>query len=431
MKKSPSFHSLTLMVLALVLLMSISLPQTVRAQGIVQGNSLPAGAMIAGDGFFSGVVVTIDGNVDGDVFAIGSEININGEVSGSLVTIGKKVTINGAVGGTVYGAAVEFDLAPDANLARNLYLAGLSVNTQAGSQVMRDLYTAALGAQMDGSVDGDVKAIIGPAEFFYLFMDWFNQSTRSSLGTSTLNLKGEGSHDWAITGGAGRLAGPAGLNPISGTWERAINQQAGGIDWKALGNWFLERGRQWLILFLLGAFTFWRMPRLIPGSAQYLRSKPLPSTGWGLLGLVISVNLAGVIILLIVLIVVIGLFLGTITLWELAWSFMALAGFSLGLASTVFALFVMYVCKAIVAYFAGQAVLKRIFPNTAHHDLISLIIGLTIYVFLAAIPLLGWVISLLVTALGIGAAWLFYRNSRGQQSQVEIGSAGDTESLPA
>ena len=75
MKKSLSFHSLTLMVLALVLLMSISLPQTVRAQGIVQGNSLPAGAMIAGDGFFSGVVVTIDGNVDGDVFAIGSEIN--------------------------------------------------------------------------------------------------------------------------------------------------------------------------------------------------------------------------------------------------------------------------------------------------------------------------------------------------------------------
>jgi hypothetical protein len=35
-----------------------------------------------------------------------------------------------------------------------------------------------------------------------------------------------------------------------------------------------------------------------------------------------------------------------------------------------------------------------------------------IYVFLRAIPILGWVISVLVTAWGIGGAWLAWRERR-------------------
>jgi cytoskeletal protein CcmA (bactofilin family) len=421
------------MVLALVILVSISLPKSARAQGILRGDGLPAGTTITGDGFFYGTTVTIDGDVDGDVFAIGSEIEINGEVSGSLVAIGRKVTINGEVGGTVYAAAVEFILAPEANLARNLYIAGVSMNTQAGSQVKRDLFAAALGAQMEGSLDGDVKAIIGPAEFFYLLMDWIDQSNWLSLDYPTsLVLDNQGRPFSSSLTGAGRIsASTVRFKPDWRALESASLQEPAGIDWPVVGNWLLERLREWLILFVVGLLVLWLIPRLIPGSADLLGSKPWPSTGWGLLGLVISFNLVGVIVLLVVIIVAFGLFLGTLTLWRLAWSFMAVSGFSLGLVSTIFALFVSYVSKAIVAYFGGRAILGRIAPSAAQYRVLSLTIGLVIFVFLAAIPILGWVINVLVTGLGIGAAWLFYRSTRLRTRQIGPESPEAAESIPA
>jgi len=413
MNKKQRFHILIPMVLALVTIVSVSIPQTARAQGIVRGDTLPAGTTVAGDGFFYGATVIIDGDVDGDVIAMGNEIEINGKVSGSLVTIGKKVTINNEVGGTVYATAVEFDLAPEANLARNLYVAGVSMSTQAGSQVKRDLYAAALGAQMEGSLDGDIKAIIGPAEFFYLLMDWIDKSNWLSLdypASTVLDNQGRPFQN-SLTSAGRTTASMVRIMPGWGALESISLQQPASIDWPVVGDWFLERLREWLILFLVGLLVLWLIPRLIPSSADLLRSKLWRSTGWGFLGLVISFNLVGVIVLLVVIIVAIGLFLGTLTMWELAWSFMAITGFSLGLVSTIFALFVLYVSKTVVAYFGGRMILGRVAPSAVQHNVLSLLIGSVIYIFLVAIPILGWVIDVLVTALGIGSAWLFYRSS--------------------
>ena len=298
-----------------------------------------------------GTTVAIEGNVDGDVFVVGGEIVVNGKVSGSLVAMGQKVTINGEVGGTLYSAALEFELAPEANLNRNLYFAGESMNTHTASLVNRDLYAATLGAQTAGSVNGEVKAIIGPAEFLFLIMDWIDQSNllTSNSPATTLMFKSNNRAFQSTPGASVASAGLMNLKPILAAFESNPFQQAGGIDWVTIGNWFLECVREWLILFIFGILSLWLMPRLLPASAQLLRSKPLPATGWGLLGVVISFNMIGVVILLMVIIVTIGMFLGVVTLWNLAWTFMAIGGFSLGLAATIFSLFVIYVSKAIVA----------------------------------------------------------------------------------
>lgn len=436
MKISQRFKFHFPMISALVLVMIVfSAPQAVQAQGIGRGDSLPAGMIVQGDGFFYGATVTIDGDVDGDVFAMGNEIKINGKISGSLVAAGKKVVLNSDVGGTVYSTAIEFNLAPNANLNRNLYFAGASMNTQAGSLVNRDVFAATLGAQMAGSVSGDVKAIIGPAEFFYLIMERINRSVGrlSVINLSSTALESSNSLlPPGVAGGGMVFSALTSLKPtMLGAMENASLQQAASIDWSVVGNWFLERLRELVRLFVFGLLGLWLMPQLFPGSAQILRSKPLPSTGWGLLGLVISFNLLGVVVLLAVAIGAIGLFLGAATLWDLAWSFMAISGFSLGLASTIFALSVMYISKSLVAYFAGRMILERIIPAATHRNVFPLLTGVLIYVFLAAIPILGWVISLLVTALGIGAAWLFYRSNRVQPTQPESESLGVTESAPA
>jgi hypothetical protein len=79
---------------------------------------------------------------------------------------------------------------------------------------------------------------------------------------------------------------------------------------------------------------------------------------------------------------------------------------SLGLAFTVFLVCTTYLSKAIVAYLAGTLILKLIWRNADKYKVLPLLLGLTLYVFIAQIPLLGWVTGFLLTILGLGAMWL-------------------------
>jgi hypothetical protein len=270
-------------------------------------------------------------------------------------------------------------------------------------------------------VNGDIRAIVGPLEFVAAIMEKIDEAGLLSAAIQATSsqpdwlriLPVRASHTWLAS------TSLAGYDSVS-----AIRmQQTAGIDWSQVGDWLLVRLRALLTLFVFGAIGLWLFPKVISGSSDQLRAKPLPATGYGLLGLVIAVNLAGVVLLLAVIILAIGLFLGFATLWELAWTFMALGFFSLGLIATVFGLFALYISKAIVAYLAGAYILERWAPRAARYNVLSLLLGLTIYVLLVAIPILGWVIGVLVTAFGLGAAWLYYRASRPLSLQTTTGNA--------
>ncbi len=407
--------------LGIAILISIITPTRAAAQGIVQGDDLPKGTVITGDAAFYGNSVKVDGDVDGDVFAIASEIEINGKVSGSLVLFGNKVTVNNEVGGTLYVAAMQLDLAPKAMLSRNVYFGGLSLSTQEGSQIHRDLYTATLGAQMNGSVDGEIQAIIGPAEFFFLMMERIDPQNQLNLKPAAMTVAAISNQGTDKNEPKVMLAGFAPALSL----EAISLQQLEGLTWENVGDWLLERFQDWLVLLVFGLLGLWLMPKWVRGSVQSLISKPLPSAGWGLLGFVISLNLIGVVILCLIIIIVIGLFLGTIAFWELAWSFMAFGGFSLGVISTSFTFFVIYISKAIVAVWVGGKILDRIAPSNAGNYPLALITGLALYVLLAGVPILGWVIGILATVFGLGAVWLFYKNRRVQTRKLEAGITSD------
>ena len=92
-------------------------------------------------------------------------------------------------------------------------------------------------------------------------------------------------------------------------------------------------------------------------------------------------------------------------LWSVAFPFTALV-FSL------FLVFLNYGTKAITTYALTTYVFDRFMPGARRFRWLLLILGLVIYVFLQAITILGWVIGVVVTAWGIGAAWLAWRNRR-------------------
>jgi uncharacterized membrane protein len=64
-------------------------------------------------------------------------------------------------------------------------------------------------------------------------------------------------------------------------------------------------------------------------------------------------------------------------------------------------------------------ILRRLAPKANQYLILPLLLGLFLYVLLASIPYFGWVIAVLVNSIGLGAAWLAYRE-KGQNSTDEI-----------
>src|SRR3990172_3307892 len=126
-------------------------------------------------------------------------------------------------------------------------------------------------------------------------------------------------------------------------------------------------------------------------------------------------------------ILAVGLWLSSVQLSSLALAVWAVGFSSLALVFSLSALFVAYGTKVIFAYLVGLLILKRAFPRAAEQRLWPLLVGLALYVLLVSIPGLGWVIAVLVTAIGLGAAWLLYRE-RGEMtaSGVQTEIAGET-----
>jgi hypothetical protein len=185
---------------------------------------------------------------------------------------------------------------------------------------------------------------------------------------------------------------------------------------------------EYITLLIFGLIGIWLFSSFLKRSAEKLEAKPLQSTGIGLLGLVISVALIGVVILVFLLILMLGIGLGALSLWDLAWAVWGVGFSSLGLAFWLSLLFISYGTKVIVAFMVGTFILGRLAPNSVKYKILPLLLGLLIYVLLAWVPFFGWVIAVLVNAAGLGAAWFAFKD-RGQEEPSEVVAIeeGDTD----
>lgn len=382
--------------LQLVMMAVLSITQDVKAQSLVYGDYIPSGSVVESDILLAGTNVIIDGTVMGDVIAVGQYITINGTIEGSLVTAGQKITINGNVEGTVYGAAVTIVLGDSAYLQRNLYFAGISSVAKEGSIIGRDLFGLSFGATINGKINGASQAVLGPYEIFKWVVEQLNLGLNLPESLSPTSLL-------PVTArGAGRAL----------LLRSAV--QSAEIDFEEIllqiWLWCVPVLRQLVIIFVIGLLLLWLRRRMLTGSAEKIITRFWYTLGIGLLALVISFNLIGVALLLSALILVIGLGLGFLTFWPLALIWYGVAFSALGIATTIFIVFVAYGSKAIAAFLLGQFLISKILQKSNPHPIISLLLGIFIYVFLAAIPMFGWVFAIAATALGLGGTWLFLKS---------------------
>ena len=401
----------------------LSIVPPAKAQAIVFEDTIPAGQVLENDAILSGTDVTLAGEVVGDVLAVGTNITISGQVDGSLIAVGQHVNLASPISGTTIVVSLDLLLEPAAQLARNLYFVGLSLQTQEGSLIGRDLAALALGATLNGEIARDTRAVLGPLEVIRLLIGSISGDDPQTVSRAipAPAIAARPPVEQALQSG---FALP--LRPLLPGIAGGALQQA-QIDTARLQAWFLGVVRNLVTLLVFGLLGIWLFPRQLNQAAGLTHRRPWKATGIGLLALVIAFSLSLVAGLLFAMILAVGLWLSSVQLSSLALAVWAVGFSSLALVFSLSALFVAYGAKVIVAYLVGLLILERVFPRAAEQRWWPLLLGLALYVLLASIPGLGWVIAVLVTAIGLGAAWLLYRE-RGEMaaSGVQTEIAGET-----
>lgn len=391
--------------LVLVLLLAFLLPSPARADdGLVYGETVPAGAVVNHDVVLIGGNVSLLGTVNGNVFILGNQVVVDGVVNGSLVMIAQNAAIGGTVSGAVYAAAVTLDLPGTAALQRDLYAVTVSLTSQPASQVGRQLFALGLDAGLNGEIAGPLHTAIGPIQLYNGLM--------RLLGFNELTIELHFELPQKAPAPAPSLTPtptPQG-NAAPVRFRLHLQDPPPPFDWS---NWGLGLLRGWVVLFAFGLLMLWLTPRPLAAAGAPLRTGPWRTLGLGLIVLVVSLNLFLVGLLLAALVFALGLGLNALGLWQISLALWALAYAALTAALTGLALFIAYGVKALVSFHLAAWLFERFAPPKAFWmDVLALSLGTVVFALLRSIPYVGWAIGLLVTAAGMGAAWLAWRGRR-------------------
>jgi cytoskeletal protein CcmA (bactofilin family) len=385
----------------------LSAVTTAHAQGIVYGNSVPAGVTIQNDIVLLGDEVVIDGTVDGDVIALGNTVRVNGAVSGALVSAAQSVTINGKVGGSAYVASLVLSFGSAAQAARSVYFAGGQLDTAQGAAIARDINAIALGARLEGELGRNMRAAIGPVDLLRLAVQGIN----SLLGANRIQLPPLLAPTSGILDGAGlQLA----RSSISGLESMGIASSGQGlppsaaIDTERLLAWLLRFGLDCVTFVVLGLLVVLVAPGMLSRSAQRLRISPWASLAWG-----VTVFATGIVVLILALTVVLAL---SMLFWALSLGALGSLTFTIGLfsvllAAVLYVFLVLFCSKLAAAFFVGRLILGAISPRVADTRAWCMLLGVLVYLLLAAIPYFGWLVAVAATFFGLGAIWMSIRDT--------------------
>lgn len=420
---------------AFALLMALFAVTGAQAVEFIEDGRIAADETIDDDVFITGAEVVVDGTVNGDLFATGASVVINGTVRGSLFTGAQSVIVNGDVEGSFYGGATAGTLGSQANVGRNVFFGGFSFETDAGSQVGRDLLAAgyqillsgqvgrdvnvsAAAFELDGQVGGDVRVDVGSpdetAPSFFPFMsppgappmvpagirigedaeiggDLIYTSPVDQAGAIAVAPEGEVIY---------RTPEPTDLADVQAPRQQRIEAQIGG--------WILQRVRDWVTLMLLGALALWLLPAIFSSWVNRARQEPLPAAGWGLVTAILGYAL---LVMMGILMLMVVALLSVITLGGLASSVAGLGFSSLAVIFSLFSLIVSYISKLVASYLLGLLIMKVIAP-TSENRWWPLLIGVSLYVLIRAVPILGWLVAVIATILGLGAIFLVIRDAQ-------------------
>jgi hypothetical protein len=441
----------------LVFIIALGTIQPAKALVINEGGVIKEGEVVNDDVFLTGEnvvmdgevkgilfafgnTVTVNGSVDGDVICAGSNIVINGQVTGNVFCGGQALDFNGAVSGSLLGAGSSLNLGSNASIGRNAFLASFGLESQPGSKVTRDLYyggyqailsgevgkdlnASSAALELNGKIGGDVKADVESPSADAQPMRYFSwpgmpkkildPGLRVSKGAE---IGGKFTYISPVDQATAIAAAPAGgivyQTPVPAETKGKTGVTTPAAQVTPVMNvlkWLWARGQEFLTLLVLGALAIWLVPLLTKCVTEQAHAKPWQSLGYGFVTIVVGYMGA---IAAAVLIILVGIFFAIITLGGLSSTIFGVGLSGLGLIMAIFTLLVSYGSKLIVSYWVGKLLLQQIAPKANEKMIWPMLVGILLYVLVRSIPFLGWLIGLVVTLMGVGAMWLYFRSTR-------------------
>lgn len=418
-----------------LLTLSLAVPTALAFEGRTGDTITIAADEVIDDDLYVGAgKFVLDGTVKGDLIVAGGAIEINGTVEGDLWAVGRSIVINGTVGDDVrtsgYAVLVGDEVGDD------LIAAGFSLESESGSNVGGDLFFAGYQAllagnvvgnadlyggavEIAGDIEGDADVDVSgdqPAPGMPSEFPFFTTIPPIPSVPAGLTID-EGA---SIGGNLNYTADteseiPEGAVAGESTFTRYAPKVALGGEAEAAvpslvartGRWFVGQLRRLITLLLVGIALMATVPNWMRRLAGFVQTKPLPSLGWGIVAIAAFVMLMLVLVIATVLLAVV---FGVVTLGELAGKFIALGGIVMGAVTFSFNIIWAYVTKIIISLLLGQMVFRFFKSTAAEHNWWPMLLGVFIFFVITAIPLLGWLITLITVLLGLGALWLWGRD---------------------
>ncbi len=300
-----------------------------------------------------GTIVVESGETVSEVNAVGGAVIVHGTVTGDVSGAAGEVLITGTVEGDVNVAAGSLRIS--GHVGGDVSAGAGSIHLEDGGTVDGNFDAGAGEIRIDGAIGGDAR--LG-AETIYL------GETASIAGSLTYDGRLEGNRD-AVAGDVTRdrtlgPTTPTELPPLA-SWVFAVYAFIANL--------------------LLGAVLLALFPRFSEGVAEQVTTEPL-KTGLVGLGVIVAVPLLLVVLLITVVgipLALVGMFLFVL----LAWVGVVYGRFALGMW---------------LLSLQGRERIAGI-----GRPWVALVLGLLLGGVLAAVPVVGWVVNLLLFLLGIGA----------------------------
>ena len=311
------------------------------------------------DLFAMGETLTLKGEVLDNLFGGAQTLTLDGPVAGDAFLAGESLTITADIGGDLYAVSETLTIPNGITVGGNVYYGGATFDFDGA--IGGDLLGGGADFDLNGTIGGDAKLevanlTLGP--------------DADIAGTLSYESPEQGDVD-------------AGASVGTLDWtEKQVDLDEADDDgpFEAVGWWLFMLGASLLI----GGVLLWAFPRALKRPAATLEAEAPVALGVGF------AVLLGVPVL--------ALFLG-IFLLPLPLSLLAMAIY---VPATFLARFV-------AAYALGGFLLSRM--GQAAKPLGALVAGIVVLRILAAIPVLGGLVMLAATVLGLGALFLAARRS--------------------
>ena len=362
-------------VLVAVLVMFI-VPAPVSAADIRSGDTVTvaSGDVVDDDLYVAGDTIIIDGTINGDLWAVGRDITVNGRVNGSLVAVAQTVEVNGDVAHAARLAGETLHIRGD--VGGDLIAFGGTLNVASTAKIGGDLLLGVGNARIDGLIEGDVTGGGGEVTIAGGVQGDAELQVDNLTVAPTANIQGDlaytSENEADIESGA-RVGGTTTHNVPE------VEKPAKAATAAAIAGAVMGKVVAFLMILVIGIILILVTPRWMASIADSIRTRPLPSLGWGAV-IVFAIPIAAIVVCFTVIGVPVGLI--ALALWGIA----------------------IYLSQIPVALLIGRLIIRRSSEVESKGILVgALALGLVILVILRAIPFVGFWVGLATVLFGLGA----------------------------